>query len=191
MLRHEIVDDVEAEAGVALAAVGGEKRIEDVALHIARDADTVIRKRDLDLLAIELARLDQHASRMLAGEAVREGVEDEIGQYLPVGAGVAVQRDLRRYVERDRIAARLRQPRPDTGDDLLGHDLEVEGPPVGMAAIDGHLLERLDQLTRTLKIGYQLVRRVAATLGELVELGAAHVAGRDLLGEGGAAVCER
>ena len=50
LLRHEIVDDVEAEPGTALRAPRGEERIEHVPLNVLRHAGAVIRERDLDLL---------------------------------------------------------------------------------------------------------------------------------------------
>ena len=52
-----------------------------------------------------------------------------------------------------------------------------------MAAVDGDLLERLDQLSGALEIGDQLVCGVAATVGEFLEHGTAHRTRGDLLGE--------
>ena len=85
---------------LALRASGGEKRIENVTLNVLRDAAAVIRERDLDLLRAEAARLDQHVSVSPIGEAVSDGVEDEVGQHLPVGARVAVHGDVGGHIER-------------------------------------------------------------------------------------------
>ena len=83
------------------------------------------------------------------------------------------------------------QARPHTGHDLLGDQLEVEGAPVGQAAIDGNLLERLNEVAGAFEIRDELVRSVATGVGELGELGAAYLAGGDLVGEVRAAVRER
>src|SRR5882672_1089518 len=94
LLRHEIMDDVEPEPGIALRTPGGEEWIENVTLNLLRHAAAVIRESDLDLLDAEATRLDQHVPAGPIGEAVRDGVEDEVGQHLPVGAGEAVQDDI-------------------------------------------------------------------------------------------------
>src|SRR5258705_1375435 len=94
LLRHEIVDDVQAEPDTALRTSGGEERIENVTLNFFRNAAAVIRESDLDLFHAEATRLDQHLSARPTGEAVSDGVEDEVGQHLPVGAGEAVHDDI-------------------------------------------------------------------------------------------------
>ena len=100
LLRHEIMDDVEAEPGTALRTSGGEERIENVTLNFLRNAAAVIRESDLDLFHAEATRLDQHVSARPIGEAVSDGVEDEVGQHLPVGAREAVHGDVGGYLER-------------------------------------------------------------------------------------------
>src|SRR5712692_8178415 len=60
-----------------------------------------------------------------------------------------------------------------------------------MAAIDGDLLERLNQPSGALEIHDELVCRVATTVSELGEQGTAHWARDDLVGEVRAAVRER
>src|SRR5882672_11234846 len=94
LLRHEILDDVQAEPGTALRTSGGEERIENVTLNFLRNAAAVIRESDLDLFHAEATRLDQHVSAKLIGEAVSDGVEDEIGQHPAVGTGKAVHDDI-------------------------------------------------------------------------------------------------
>jgi hypothetical protein len=78
-LRHEIVDDVQAEPGTALRTSGGEEWIENVTLNFLRNASAVIRESDLDLFHAEATRPDQHVSARPIGEAVGDGVEDEVG----------------------------------------------------------------------------------------------------------------
>ena len=94
-----LCDDVEAEPGAALRPSRGEKRIENAASNVLRHAAAVIGERDLDLVQPEPARLDQHLSAGPIGEAVRDGVEDEVGQHLPVGPGKAVHGDIGGYLD--------------------------------------------------------------------------------------------
>ena len=68
-------------------------------LHFLRNAAAVIGERDLDLVHAEAACLDQHVSARPIGEAVGNGVEDEVGQHLPVGAGEAVHDDIAGYLD--------------------------------------------------------------------------------------------
>src|SRR5882724_3341081 len=70
LLRHEIMDDVEAEAGAPLRTSGGEERIKNLALDGLRDAATVVGENDLGLVRAEAMRPDQHVSAGAAGEAV-------------------------------------------------------------------------------------------------------------------------
>ena len=51
------MDDVEAKPRTALRTFGGEERIENVPLNFFRDAATVIRESDIDLLKTEATRL--------------------------------------------------------------------------------------------------------------------------------------
>ena len=98
--RHEIVDDVEAEAASALRTSRGEERIERITLNVLRNAAAMIRESDLDLLHAEAARLDRRVSTRPIGEAVSDSVEDEVGQRLSVSARVAVQGDVGGHLER-------------------------------------------------------------------------------------------
>src|SRR6266436_6131668 len=100
LLRHEIVDDVEAETDTALGTSGGEERIKHVTLDFFRNAAAVIRESDLDLFRAEATRLDQHVSARPVGEGVSDGVEDQVGQHLPVGAGEAVHDDVGGHLNR-------------------------------------------------------------------------------------------
>src|SRR5882724_10317420 len=100
LLRHEIMDDVQPEPGTALRTSGGEERIENVTLNFLRNTAAVIRESDLDLFHAEATRIDQHVSAR-PGEAVSDGVEDEVGQHLPVSARIAVQGDVGGHLERE------------------------------------------------------------------------------------------
>src|SRR5712671_6325523 len=100
LLRHEIMDDVQPEPGTALRTSCGEERIENVTLNFLRNTAAVIRESDLDLFHAEATRIDQHVSAR-PGEAVSDGVEDEVGQHLPVSARIAVQGDVGGHLERE------------------------------------------------------------------------------------------
>src|SRR5215468_8747447 len=85
----------------------------------------------------------------------------------------------------------FRQARPDTRHDLLGRKLQVKAAPIGMGVINGDLLERLNQFSRTFKVRDELVCSVATIVRELGEPGTAYRPGKKLVGEVGAAARER
>ena len=90
--------------------------------------------------------------------------------------------DAGRHVDGERDL-RLLEHRAQAGDDLVGRFPQVELAPVGVAAIDGDLLERLHQLAGTLQVGHQLIGGVAAAFEELVEPRTPQRPGIDLPGE--------
>src|SRR3974390_983879 len=100
LLRHQVVDDVKAKTGTALRSSGGEERVEHVALDSLRNADAIIRKGDLDLIRAKTPCLDHHVPARRIRKPVREGVEDEICQHLPVGTREAVHDDIGRHRHR-------------------------------------------------------------------------------------------
>src|SRR6516165_11377896 len=110
---------------MALGTPRGEKRIEHVALNLLWNAASVIRERDLDMLGAAAIRLDQHGSAGLIGETVGDGVEDEIGQHLPIGARITVECNTARYLKRQR-ALGFSDGRPHAGHDLLGCEFKVK-----------------------------------------------------------------
>ena len=65
---------------------------------------------------------------------------------------------------------RALEGRPQAGDDLLGRLAHIEQAPLGVAAVDRDLLERLDQVGRAVEIGDQLLGSLLAAGDELVEL---------------------
>ena len=73
-----------------------------------------------------------------------------------------------RHVDDSEIDERLRRG-PQAGDDLFGRFAQVECAPVGVAAVDGDLLEGLDQLGGAVEVGDQLLGRFAAAGDEFVE----------------------
>ena len=102
MPRHNVVDDVKAEASAALRSPGGKERIEDMPLHLVRHSLTVVRNDDLNVGRVETASTDQNASAVNAIEAVSNRIEDEIGEHLPVWPGEAVHHDVSRNLYDER-----------------------------------------------------------------------------------------
>src|SRR5262245_40778535 len=182
---------VEAEPSTAVRTSGCEKRIENVTLNFAWNAAAVIRESDLDLPHAKGARPDEYVSAAPVSETVNDGVEDKVGQHLPVRTRVAAQRDAGGNFDRNRLSSRFWQAGPYAGHDLLGHKLQVKSAPIGMAAIGGNLLERLNEVPGPLEICDKLVCTIATTFSELSEHGTAYFPGSDLLIEVRNAVCER
>ena len=163
---------MQAEASAALVAARGEKRIERLPLHVRRHAGAIVGENDLDVVAAARPRRDRDRARAPVGEGMIGGVEEKIGQDLPVGAGIAVDQEPIRHVDRQ-LYGRSLQDRPQARHDLVGRLRKAELPAFGMRAVHRHLLERLDQFTGAVQIGHQLLGGVARGVDEFVELGAA------------------
>ena len=179
---HKIIDDMQAEAGAAVAAAGGEERLEGAALDLLAHADAVVGELDLHVVAAGTADRQPHGARAPVREGVHQRIQDQVGQHLAVGAGIAVHHDLLGDIdgERDRRALQRRQ---QARDDLLGRLAQLEDAAFGVAAVDRDLLERLDQVGGAIEVGDELLRGLLAAGDELVELGLAHRAVADLRGE--------
>src|SRR5215211_3350558 len=181
------MNDVQAEPGAALRTSGREERIESAALNFLRNTVAIIRESDLDLFRADATRLDQDVPAGPIGEAVSDGVEDKVGQYLPVRAREAVDDDIGRYLNCER-RLRFHQTRPHTCGNLLGRQFQVEGAPGVTAAINCDLLERLNQASRALQVRDELFCCAATAVGELDEKGAPHLARSYLARKVGTAV---
>ena len=66
---------------------------------------------------------------------------------------------------------------------MLGHLLEIEDTPFRLTAVDGHLLERSDQLGGAIEVGDELLGGLLAAGDEPLQAGAANRAAGDLLRE--------
>ena len=73
---------------------------------------------------------------------MRHRIEEQIGEHLPVGPGIAVHDQIGLAVDVERQIV-LAQARPQAHHHLLGEVAEVEGALVGIVAVGGDLLERL------------------------------------------------
>src|SRR5882672_1509787 len=76
-------------------------------------------------------------------------------EHLPVGAGIAVHRQVRLAIDVERQIV-LAQTGPQRHHHLLREVAKVEAALVGVVAIGGDLLERLDQFGGAVEIGNKL-----------------------------------
>src|SRR5262249_58100603 len=127
LLRDEIEDDVEPKAGSALAAARREERIERASLDLVAHADSVIGHEDVDVVA-PLPRLDDDASGASVGKSMNDAVEEQVGQYLPIRARIAVHADAGRHVDGQRDL-RFLEHGTQARNDLVRRFAQIEGPP--------------------------------------------------------------
>src|SRR5262245_16478103 len=129
---------MEAEARMALGTLSSEKRIEGLLQHLLRHSPSIVRKAYLHLLSLESPRVDQDAAAMGFGETMDRRIGHQVSQYLSVRTRIAVHDDAVGNLDRKR---ELRRPQAwaQTRDDLPGREFEIEGAPVGAAAIDSDL----------------------------------------------------
>src|SRR5689334_9187256 len=81
---------MQAEPGAALIAPRGEERIERAAPDVETHADAVVRKQDLDIVAVIFPHLDLDGAGPAVRKGVRDGIEEQVGKHLPVWPGIAV-----------------------------------------------------------------------------------------------------
>src|ERR1700756_5878440 len=81
---------MQAESGAALVAAGGKERVEGRALHVRCHAGAVVGKDDLDVVMAAGAGGNRDGSGAPVAESMVNGVEEQIGQDLPIGARIAV-----------------------------------------------------------------------------------------------------
>lgn len=107
------------ESRTTFIAPGGKEWVKGLALHVRGHAGPVIGEDDLDVVGPARPRRDRDRAGAAVGKGVVGGVEEEVGQDLTVGAGIAVQQQPLGHVdlERDRRAL---QDRTQAGDDLVG-----------------------------------------------------------------------
>src|SRR5262249_35001638 len=155
-----------------LVAARRKERVESLALYVRRHAGAVVRKADLDVVVTARPRRDRYRARLAAGEGVVDRIEEEVGQDLAIGAGIAVDQEAFGHGDGELDRGAL-EHRLEARDDLVGGLAQRELAALGMGAVDGDLLEGLDQLAGAVQIGYQLLRGIARGPHELFQLGAA------------------
>ncbi len=146
---------MQPEPGAALIAPRGEERIERAAADVEAHADAVIGKQDLDIVLAALAHLDVDRAGLAFRKRVRHRVEEQVGEHLSVRAGIAVHRQIRLAIDVERQIV-LAQAGPQRHHHLLGEIAKVEAALIGVVAVGGDLLERLDQFGGAVEIGNEL-----------------------------------
>src|SRR6202048_4682467 len=91
IIGDDAVDDMQAEAGAALAA-RREERIERLAPDIETHAATVVGKKHFDIALAGRLHPDVDGTSLAVGKRLRDRIENEIGQHLSVGPRMAVHR---------------------------------------------------------------------------------------------------
>ena len=93
---------MQAESGAAFVAARGKERVERLPLHVRRHSGPVVGENDLDVVAAAGPCRDRDRPGTAVGEGMIGGVEEQIGQDLAVGAGIAVDHQALRHVDRQR-----------------------------------------------------------------------------------------
>ena len=181
-IDDDAVDDMQAKTGTALMTAGREKRIESLPPHVRTHAATVVGENDFNIVRAGGAHLD--IDRPLPGvrKRMRDRIEKQVGQDLPVGAGIAVHRQIRLALNIQAHAV-LRQRRPKANGELLGQIAEVERSQVGIISVCRHLLERLDQFGRPVQADEKLRGCVLHGIDEIVQARALERSKRGLRGK--------
>src|SRR3984893_15328864 len=94
-IGYDTVDDMQAEPGAALVAARGEERVEGAAPDVEAHADAVVGKQDLDIVLAGLPHLDVDRAGLAVRKGMRHRIEEQVGQHLSVGPGIAVHGDIR------------------------------------------------------------------------------------------------
>ena len=140
-----------------LAAPGREERVEGAPLHLLAHAEAVVAEQDLDMVGAARARVKADRAGRAVRERMRHGVQDQIGQNLAVGPGIAVHRRSRRDSRRPAGSASVFRAGRRLATICSVDSREVERAPLGVAAVDRDLLERLDQVGGAVEVGDELL----------------------------------
>ena len=167
-IRDDVVDDMKAEAGAALIPAGGEERIEGFAPNIKAHTAAVVRKNNFDTIMAGSLDLDVDEAFKAVGKRMRDRIEEEVGQHLPVRVGITVHRQIGLAIDGEGKIF-LFQARTQTHDDLFGQITEIEDALIGVVLVGRYLLERLDQVRCAIEIRDQLRRCLAADIQEVVQ----------------------
>src|SRR5258705_9783383 len=89
-VSHDTVDDVQPQAGAALIAACCEKRIEGPAPDVERHAASIVGKNDLNIILAGLPYPDIDRPWLAVRKGMRHRIQEQIGELLPVGPGIAV-----------------------------------------------------------------------------------------------------
>jgi hypothetical protein len=153
-IRHDIVDNMQVEAGAALVAARREEWIKRLTPDIDTHSAAIVGKENFDIVIPRRPDFDIDRASGAVGKRMGNRVEEEIGQHLPVWPGIAVHRHIGLALDKDQIL--FSQAQPQTHGHLPCQVAEIEDALVGVILVGCNLLERLDQFSRMFKIGDQL-----------------------------------
>jgi hypothetical protein len=91
-IRHDSVDDMQAETSMALIPASRKKRIESLAPDVWAHAAAVVREENYYFIVPGCLDLDVDDTAFAVGKRVRDRIEKKVGQHLPVRAGITVHR---------------------------------------------------------------------------------------------------
>src|SRR5450755_1152137 len=177
-IGHDVVDDVQSEAGAALVAPGREKGVEHLAPDLRAHAAAVVRKQHFNIVLARHPRCDLDGSTCAVWKGLNRRIEDQVGEYLAIRAGIAVHGEIGLAFDVDRQLTS--QPEPQSFDNLFGHLAEIKVSAIRNVAIGRNLLERLYQLDRVTKIDHDLRRRLPACRNKFSQGRPAHIAADDI-----------
>src|ERR1700751_1220963 len=133
---------MQAKSRAALVAARGEEGVAGLALDVGPHAGAVVGKDQLDIVMAAGFCRNRDGSGTAVDKSMVNGIEEQVGQDLAIGARIAVDDEAFGYVERQ-----LDRPPLQNGaqacDDLIGGFAQAELAPLGMRAVDRDLLEGL------------------------------------------------
>ena len=146
---------MQAKPGAALVAPRGEERIEGAAADVEAHAAAIVGKDDLDIVLAGFAHLDVDRAGLAVRERMRHRIEEQVGEHLSIGAGIAVHHQIGLALDIERQVV-LAQARPQAHHHLLGEIAEIEAALIRIVAVGGDLLERLNQFGGAVEVGDEL-----------------------------------
>ena len=124
-IRDDGMDDVETQTSTALIPAGCEKWIEGFASDIKAHAASVVYEENFNVIMSGRPNLDIHAAALTVGERMRDRIEEEIGQHLPIRARITVHRQIGLTFDGEGEIL-LSKTRVQAHDDLFGQITEIK-----------------------------------------------------------------
>ena len=93
-IRHDAVDDMQAEAGTALIPASREEWIEGFSPDIEAHTAAVVRKENFNIIKAGGLDLDVDETCLTLGKRMRDRIEEKVCQHLPVRVGITVHRQI-------------------------------------------------------------------------------------------------
>ena len=185
LLGYQIEYDVQTEAGPTFVPPGREEWIERAALGVLAHSNAVIGHEQLDIIVRRrenVPRFDLDGAGSAVGKGVNHAVKEQVGQHLPIGAGIAVHENAGGNIDAERDVG-FSQDRAQAGNNVVGRFAQIELSAVRVTAIDGYLFEGLHELAGALKVGNELIGGIAVDFQELTKSRSPQRSGRNLVGK--------